>query len=63
MVNGADGLKLHGPERVEKQRGHTGVELEAQGWSQLQWRMRSNVKQIDTKGISKKTKMSKCEKE
>ena len=56
MVNGADGLKLHGPERVEKQRGHTGVELEAQGWSQLQWMMRSNVKQIDTKGISKKRK-------
>ena len=63
MVNGADGLMFHGPEHVEKLRGHTGVCLEALGWSKLQWKMRYNVNQLDTKANSKKTKMSKCKKE
>ena len=61
MANGADGLKIHGPEHVEKQRGHTGDEPKERAGPKLQKGMSNKRKHIDNRAYVKKTKMSKCE--
>ena len=63
MMNWADELKIHGPERVEKQRVHVGVEPESRAEPKLKRETRSKEKQLRQKRQTQKMEMHKLKME